>query len=123
MTLVVDDKRKLVTVTITSGATGLSDAVDLGGYWVAAIDMSTGWTAASLSFQACNTSGGTFVDLYDQNGIEWTATSTASRAVSVDSDLATALYGHRWLKVRSGTTTGVVAQTTTRTLYLVATPA
>lgn len=121
MTLRTDNKRDAITVQISSGATGLSTGHDLQGYRVASIEMSTGWTAASLSFQG-SPDGSTYYDLYDINGNELVGTTTGNRMVCVDSQFALALGSFQYVKLRSGLTAAIVAQTTTRTLYLHVTP-
>lgn len=107
-----------VTVTLSTGATGLSDAVDIGGMQLMGVMMSTAWTAANLTFQASNSSAGTFADVYDDAGTEVTVTAAASRAIAIDF-ASLKLAPWRYLKVRSGTTALPVAQVGAKTLTLI----
>ena len=106
------------TVTIDgSDATGLSDAIDLAGYRFMTIIMPSSWTTANLTFQACQTFAGTYVDMYDDSGTEITVVAAASRAIVVD--LAVLSFASvRFVKVRSGTTGTPVTQAADRTITL-----
>lgn len=95
----------------------LSDVVDLEGDTFVAIKMPSTWTAANLTFQACDTPGGTFADVYDDAGAEVTVVAAASRVIVVDF-LARCLAPLRYIKVRSGTTGTPVTQAASRTLTL-----
>lgn len=97
-----------VAATIADDAS-LSGAVDLGaGRVLVAIEMPADWTAADLTFQVCSTSGGTYQDLYDQNGTEKNFKVAADRFVGLDD--GSFWLGVRYLKVRSGTAASAVAQ-------------
>lgn len=109
--------QKTKTVTISSG-TSLSGEVDLGPYELVAIHMPAGWDAADLTFQAADSPGGTFHDLYDDDGNEVTVTAAASRAIAVKSD-EKALAPLHAIKIRSGTSGVPVNQTADRTLTLI----
>ncbi len=96
-----------VTATITQDdATGLSAEIDLGGSSMQTILMPAAWTAASLTFQVFEATGGTYRNLYDDSGTEVTVTTAASRAIPMPSELA----GTRFIKLRSGTSGTPVTQ-------------
>lgn len=113
---VVSEAIETRTVTIANGAS-LSDAVDLGGRKLVAIDMPASWTAASLTFQA-SVDGVTFDNVYD---------GATERALIVGASYYSALnigdwVGFRHLKIRSGTAGTPVNQGGARTLTLVVQP-
>lgn len=103
-----------VEVTIASGSS-LTDVINLGGNILAGVHMPASWTAANLTLQACDTADGTFLDIYDEDGIELTLTAAASRAISVDSRNT---LPWRFIKIRSGTAASAVNQTADRTLKI-----
>ena len=103
--------------TIASGAS-LSGEIDLEGYVLLGIIMPSAWTTADLSFQVSDESGGTFVDLYDDNETEVVVEAAASRGIGVDT-FATTIGAFRYLKVRSGDTGTPVTQGAERTIKLV----
>lgn len=104
------------TATIANGAS-LSGIVNCGGLDVVGIQMPTGWTAASISFQVSH-DGVTFQDVYDDAGAEVTITAAASRYLSLVTALKR-LGGVRFLKVRSGATGAAVNQGAERTIRIV----
>lgn len=106
--------RDIATLEISTGATGLSAAMNLGGRTLAAIEMSTAWTEAPITFQG-SIDGSNFYDLYDDDGTEVTVTTTASRLVRLD---PVPMIGLSHLKFRSGDASTAVAQAATRTLKL-----
>jgi hypothetical protein len=104
------------TVTIANGAS-LSDAVDLGGRKLIAIDMPASWTAASLTFQA-SVDGTTFDNVYD---------GATERSLTVAASYYSMLnigdwVGCRYLKLRSGTAASAVNQGGDRVITLVLQP-
>lgn len=102
-------------VTIVDGAS-LSSAVNLRGRVITGIFIPASWTTASITFQACSSADGTFVDVYDTAGAELTLSAAASSTyVSIDIG---SLYGINFLKVRSGTTATPVTQSGDITLEL-----
>lgn len=108
------------TVTLPSGATGLTAEIDLGDrYRLARIVIPASWTAANLTFQTAPASGGTFSDLYDAFGNEYTITAAASRAIIVP---FIDFFGIRFLKIRSGTAGTPVSQAADRTLTIIKVP-
>lgn len=110
---------ELVSVTISTGATGLSGSIDMTGCVLVGVQMSTAWTAGGITFAAATSESGTYQSVYGSTGDEITLTVDASRFVNV-SPLTS--VGYRWLKVRSGTSGTPVAQAAERTLTLVTRP-
>lgn len=99
----------------------LSNEIDLRETKSAMLYMPSAWTTANITFQAAEESilkGGTFLDLYDDAGVEVNIAVAASRAIGIDIS-ALKLLAVQWLMLRSGTTSTPVAQTAARTLYLV----
>ena len=88
-----------ITATIASAA-ALSNEIDLAGSALQTILMPAAWTAAVLTFQIAEATGGTFQDVYDDSGSEVTVTVAASRAIPMPAEIA----GARFVKIRSGTT-------------------
>lgn len=102
-----------ITATIANGAS-LSGEIDLGSRQLAAIFMPSSWTAANLTFQASDQTGGTFQDVYDSAGNELTAIAAASRTITDIPELGPL----RFIKVRSGTSGTPVNQGGARTIIL-----
>lgn len=98
-----------------AAAASQSGAMQLNGLMAEAIDMPGTWTAAALSFMACDTESGTFLPLFDVAGVEIALTVDASRRVVLPISL---IRGHNWLKLRSGLSTGPQVQAGIRTLTL-----
>lgn len=93
----------------------ISTAYDLGEYYPVAVVMPSTWLTAQLSFQVSHDNV-TFVDLYDSFGNEYIISVAANRAVLLPiSDF----IGFKYIKLRSGTSSAVVDQTTSRTLQLI----
>lgn len=105
------------TVTIANAGT-LSPEVDTTGRSLAAIIMPAAWTAAVLTFQGSNASGGTFADVYDDQGNEVVVQAAASRAIGLDA-VSVALAPYRYLKIRSGTSASAVAQGASRDMQVI----
>lgn len=105
------------TVTILTGATGLSNVIDLDGYTIFALEMPATWIAANITMQACSTATGTFLDVYDDAGNEVTIVAAASRFITVNTNMLN-LAPLRFVKFRSGTSASPVNQTATRTITL-----
>jgi len=111
-----------LTATIANGASQ-SDVVDLRGVTILGVFTPSAWTAANLSFLACNTSGGTFLDVYTGGvggsaSTEAVLTMTTSSYLGITGVLADTLAAIRFLKLRSGTTGTPVNQLADRTIYL-----
>lgn len=107
-------KRQTCTVSISTEATGLSDAINFGGGTISSIAMSTGWTDASLTFQG-SLDGTNYYDVYTSTGGEVSYSTTASRALVFDPIFWAAFSS---IKVRSGTAAIPVAQAAARTLTI-----
>jgi len=107
---------ELISVSISTGATGLSSEIDLTGHVLVGVLMSTAWTDAGITFAAATAETGTYQSVYGSTGDETTLTVDASRFVSLTPLTS---VGYRWLKVRSGTVGTPVAQAAARTLTLV----
>lgn len=104
-----------VTATIAAGSS-LSGNVTLPlGYYLAALVMPSAWTAADLTFQV-SADNATYADYYDNAGVEVTVPADASRAIMLDSDTWRAV---RFLRLRSGTSSTPVTQTSSRTITLI----
>ena len=107
-----------MNVTIANGES-LSTAANLDRLALVGIVLPSSWTAASLTFQACETYDGTYVDLYDTGGTEVECQAVASRWIAIaPQDFLSA----RYLKVRSGTSAVPVNQGAARTITLVLRP-
>jgi hypothetical protein len=108
---------EIFTVTIAEDES-LSNAIRLGERKHIGIVMPADWDAANLTFQTCNTVGGTFQDLYDDAGVEVTVVAAADRNIGVDV-AALKLAPWEWVKLRSGTAATPVAQGAARTIKIV----
>jgi hypothetical protein len=116
----VGDYHDAIAVPIPAGATGLSGEIEIRRFSLFAVYVPADWiTATAITFQAANTSGGTFFNVYDDAGNEVSVTVAASRAVSLDS-VALKLAPFRYIKIRSGTAASAVNQTNSPTLALIA---
>jgi hypothetical protein len=98
-----------LTATIANGAS-LSDALTLNGKQVAVIEM----PAAFLTFQS-SMDGTNYFNIYDENGDEVYLIVDATRRVHTD---IAALSQHKYIKLRSGTSTTPVNQGAARTIYV-----
>ena len=107
-----------IPVTIANG-TSLSAAIDLSAYRAFAISMPAAWTTASLTFQA-SVDGINYFNVYDDTGVEVTATVAASQYVVVSAPVK--MLGVRWIKVRSGTSGTPVNQGADRIVTIVGVP-
>jgi hypothetical protein len=109
-------KFKRLEVTIDQSSNSITSEIDLGkGGKLQGIYMPAAWTAANLTLQASDSSGGTFRDVYDDAGTEEVITAAASRYISLYPDV---FAGVRYIKIRSGTTSTPVNQGAARTLIL-----
>ncbi len=117
----LDGRKTFKSLNISSNSTGLSDIVDIGGYSVTAINMSTnGWTNANLTFLGSPNSAKNLKTIrHSTAGTELAYVTTANRCLAVDSKF---FEGIRYLQLRSGTQAAQVAQATTRTVVLGLTP-
>lgn len=106
---------KSLTGTILSGATGLSAAINLRGGTLCGIYMPGTWVSAALTFQACDTEDGTFLDVVGTDGTELSFTVAASQYIHVN---PLPFYGINFLRLRSGVSATPVNQTADRDLTL-----
>ena len=105
------DKQDIKTATIAASAS-LSGVVTLGAGTPAAFEMPAAWDTAPLTFQT-STDGTTFQDYYDSAGNEVTVVVAAAHNINQDvGDFA----GARFIKIRSGTGSAPVNQTSSRTI-------
>ena len=106
-----------VTITIPSGAPGLSGAVEVGVSKYMAIVMPGTWVAAVLTFQGSHDGGNTYTNVSTSTGELTFATSAAVADVMLPLPMET-IGAYSYIKVRSGTAASPVNQTAERTLYL-----
>lgn len=100
-------------VVIANGAS-LSGGLNLNGRVLCGIYMPAPWTAAGLTFAACDTLAGTYVPIQTATA-EYAATAAASQFIALD---PVVFYGVKFVKVRSGTLAAAVNQGAARTLTL-----
>ena len=105
----------VLPATIANGQS-LSGALSLGGLRLFGIVMPAAWTAANLTFQMSPDGGTTWVNMYDTNGTELTATAAVSRFIAFD---PTNFASIQSIKVRSGTSGTPVNQGQDSTLQLI----
>jgi len=103
-----------MVATIASGGS-LSAVIDTGGLPICGIQMSAGWDAAAMTFQAAADLPANVASLYDSSGIEVNVTVAASTFIYIDPSI---FAGVRYLKVRSGTAGTPVTQSATRAIVL-----
>lgn len=107
----------VVTATVASGASQ-SGELNVGDWTYAGLVMPSEWTTADITFLVSNKSGGTFVPLYDDAGIEVTVKASQGTAVGL-ANAALALAPWRYVKLRSGTSASAVNQAGDRTIEVV----
>jgi hypothetical protein len=109
-----------VVVPTEAVGASLSDACEFrGGATYIGLKMSAAWTAGALSFQASKTLGGTYYNLYKEDGTELSvATPVAGTICSLDA-LVPFINMFPYVKVRSGLTGAHVDQAAARTLTFV----
>jgi hypothetical protein len=108
--------RTYATATVTTAADGLSDVIDLCGYSLCSIQMSTGWSTADMTFKGAVSSSASMGSIYKTTAsVELTYVTSASYIHAVD---PTELAGLRYVQLRSGTAAAAVAQAASRTVIL-----
>lgn len=112
--LITSPRVGTIETTISSG-TSLSPEVDLRGNVLVGIIMPQFWGAAGLSFQASDTSGGTYWVVDKDDGTELTLTVSASRHIVIDPSRY--IMGP-YIKLRSGTSAATVNQGADRVIKL-----
>lgn len=109
-------KITFVSVTISTNASGVSDSINLTGYALAGIQMSTAWTDAGIGYKNSVDGSTNFGDMYDATDTLLVYTTTANRFIIVD---PVAQQGLNLFQLVSETTAGAaVAQAASRTLVL-----
>ncbi len=89
------------TSTILSGQTD-SDVIDFKDFAQGGFILPAAFTGATVSFKVCNTSGGTFVALYDAANVLVSLTVTAARAYA----FPVALFPFAFVKIVSASAEG-----------------
>lgn len=106
------------SVVIANGAS-LSAAVDLSGVVIVRIVTPAAMTGVALTFAGSDVTAGTYTNVYDRFGSEYSVVSAASRRIVVP---PADLLGNCWLKVRSGTAAAPTAEGGARTITLLVRP-
>ena len=118
-TVISPRQKARATVTVSTEAAGVSDVIDIGGYDVVSVEMSTAWTAAYLTFNGAVSSSASVGKIYNTtaaSSIELLYTTTASYQLSLDPNI---LSGFRYIQLASVSSLGAAtAQAAARTLYL-----
>jgi len=102
-----------LTATIADAATE-SGAVDLSGTTLVGVAFPAEFDGTAVTVKAASTSGGTYVNVYDNNGLQLSLTAAASRVITID-PVKTA--GLQYIKLVAGT-----AQTGATVLTLITRP-
>lgn len=103
-------------ISLPSGATGLSDLVDMAGWMLLRIDMPAAWDAAALTFQV-----GADADSLNnlkKGGAEYSISVAADDRLAIAPEDSMMLQGA--LKLRSGTSGTPVSQSAERIITLIA---
>ena len=113
----------IVTASIAAGAS-LSGVINVSeGFQITGIKMPTAWTAAALTFRACEDAAGTYADVYDVDGVEVTITATHAQAGRWFVIQPVVDYmDFRFFKIRSGTSATPVNQAEARTFIIMYEP-
>lgn len=88
------------TVEIANGGTE-SGVIGIQDYAIAGVITPDALTGTALTFKAASAKDGTFVDVYDSDGNQVSATATADRAIGLSASEADALAPWQWVKVVS----------------------
>lgn len=104
-----------VALTVASGASATEELNTLG-FIPVAIKTPAAWTTAALTFLGCEVSGGTYCDVYDDAGTEYSVAASTSRYILLN---PAAFASFQFIKVRSGTTGSPVNQGGARTVIVV----
>lgn len=108
--------RSFASVTITTAADGLSEAVNISGLTLCSVQMPTAWTDARIGFQASVNGSSDYYPVFNTTGDNLTYPTSASRVVAFN---PAEFAGIERLKLVSETSAGVaVAQAAARTLVL-----
>lgn len=90
------------TATIATSGT-VSDAITLLGNNLVGLIMPSTWDGGNITIQACDTSGGTYVDVYDSNGNIATITGGASRMIGLTGSIMQAVANAPYIKLKCAT--------------------
>jgi len=108
------------SAVIDQATNSITSEIDLNGRKLVRVIIPSSWTAANLTFQAASASGGTYNNVtVGSDGSEYVVTAAASSDIIVP--LAD-FIGHRFIKIRSGTSGVPVSQAAPRTLTLIVIP-
>ena len=111
---------ELVTVTIPTGAPGLSAAFNVpAGKVPLAIYMPATWVAADISFQAGPKRDAAWQNLFGEDDAEVVIQAAQARYIGITKAVAARFEGIASMKVRSGTAATPVDQTASRVLLFV----
>jgi hypothetical protein len=112
------------TATIPAGATGLSQALNLGSKALVSISVPAAWVSAALTFLASYDQGTTWTNYYDAAGNEVSVTAAIMNAAAAGGYNITLdpadFSGVSFIKLRSGTSGTPVNQTASRALVVYA---
>lgn len=107
-----------LSISIPTGATGLSAGRELYGARPVAIAIPAGWQAADITFQA-SADGTTWYNLHESGSdTEVTVQAGAEKFITFSTAARDQLASVRYLKIRSGTSGTPVDQTGSPTLTL-----
>jgi hypothetical protein len=88
-------------VSIASGATK-SDAVDIRGYAITAIEMPSAFTGTAITLEAARAREGTYKQVTDDGGTAVSLTVAASKVVALAAADSASLRGLPFIKLVSG---------------------
>lgn len=108
--------RTFASISLTTAADGLSEAIDLTGHVLSCVLMSTAWTDARIGVFASVDNSTNFYAVYNNLGDNLTFPTSASRVVVFNN---AEMAGLQRIKIISESSAGTaIAQTATRTLKL-----
>ena len=108
--------KSYATATVTTETDGLSDVIDIGGFALRSVQMSSAWTAANLTFMGAVSSSGSMKSVrVTTAATELTYVTSAGYTLSINPEYTAGL---RFIQARSGTTAVPVAQAVARELIL-----
>jgi|WetSurMetagenome_2_1015567.scaffolds.fasta_scaffold00223_14 hypothetical protein len=105
------------TATILTGQ-ATSDVVDIRNARNIAFILPATWTTAGITFQACDSADGTFVDLKNDAGTEVAITAAQNTAIVLNTALM-AVTAMPYIKIRSGTSSSPTNQSATRLIKVI----
>ena len=117
----IQDPRWTAAVTVSTA--GVSEIVNQEGYRPACVDMSTAWTTAGMTFLGGNDTAAMF-PLYNST-VELSLSSALvlpNISIAFTQDFSKSLGAHRYVQVRSGTSTAQSTQAAGRALSITFVP-